>query len=242
MINYITYAGKSLMDFKLYVNGRGTYNAPGKNYTMVQIPGRSGDLAYDDKKYENVDVTYPACWIYPPFEENYYDLRAYLYSFSGYQRLEDTYHPNEYRMAIFKEDLEIKNMDMLNMFGTFDLVFHCKPQRFLKSGDLPIIFSASGSINNPTLFESKPLIHVYGYGTLGIGSQSIVISNPGVTDFYIDCELMEAYKIVSGSRVSVDSYIQLSSYVFPTLKAGNNGISLSGNITSVEITPRWWTI
>lgn len=252
MINYITYGGKSLRDFNLYVNGRGTYDAPAKIYDLIEIPGRSGDLAYDNKKFKNIDVTYPAGFIHPGFEENFYDLRAYLYSFSGYQRLEDTYHPNEYRMAIYKDGLTVRSMDMLNMFGTFDLVFHCKPQRFLKSGELGMVFtSQNSSIQNPTLFEAKPLIKVTlnsasaTNATVSIGDQTITINNPGSSVVYIDCESMEAYYLGGGSLnviYPINDKVSFTNYNFPVLKPGNNGLSLGSNITSIEITPRWWTV
>lgn len=251
MINYITYAGKSLRDFNLYVNGRGTYDAPAKVYTMVEIPGRSGDLAYDEKRFKNIDVTYPAAFINPGFEDNFYDLRAFLYSFSGYQRLEDTYHPDEFRMAIYKDGLNVKNMDMLNMFGTFDLVFHCKPQRFLKIGETSVYFSSSGTINNPTNYESKPLIKVTVSSsstdrTFGIGSETITVSNPiGASVFYIDCESMDAYYLTSGTpsaRYPINNKVTFSSYNFPVLKPGDNGVSWDSGIASIEITPRWWTV
>ena len=97
-------------------------------------------------------------------------------------------------------------------------------------------FTSNGSIENPTEFESKPLLRVYGTGTLGIGSQSITISQADVyTD--IDCEMMDCFKGTANKNANVS----FSDYNFPTLMPGTNGISLTG-ITKVEITPRWWIL
>lgn len=236
MINYITYAGTSLRNFNLYVSGDGTYNAPEKDYSLTEIPGKSGDFAYDNKRFKNIDVTYKASFIYPNYESNIVDLKAFIYSKRGYQRLEDTYHPNEYRMALYKDGLDI-TVDMLNMFGVFDLVFHCKPQRYLKSGETSVTLTSNGSITNPTLFNSQPLLRVYGAGVLGIGTQSIVITEADeYTD--IDCELMDAYK----GTVSKNDKVSFSNYTFPVLVPGANAFDLGTGITSVVITPRWWTI
>lgn len=93
------------------------------------------------------------------------------------------------------------------------------------------------TIENPTRFESQPLIRVYGTGILGVNGDSVVISQADqYTD--IDCELMDAYKGLENRN----QYVTLTNYNFPVLKPGTNYISLGGNITRVEITPRWWTI
>lgn len=236
MSNVITFGGTPLSNFSLYNNGGGTYNAPAKDYSMIAIQGRSGDLLYDNKRFENYDLTYASCWIADNFETNIANLRAYLLSRNGYQRLEDTYHPTEFRMAVCKNAMEI-DVDMYNKFGSFDLVFNCKPQRFLKSGETKTTLTSNGVINNPTLFNSQPLLRVYGTGNVGIGSYTITILEADTyTD--IDCELMDAYK----GTASKNDKIRLSNYTFPVLTPGQNGISLGSGITRVEITPRWWTI
>lgn len=236
MRNYLTFAGTNLITYDLYINGRGTYNAPAKRYNLIKVPGRSGDLALDEDCFENIDIKYPSSFIFEDFDTNLKNLKAYLYSKSGYQRIEDTYHPDEFRMGIFKDALDV-DADMYNRFGMFDLVFHCKPQRYLKSGESITTLLSSDSINNPTAFNSKPFFRVYGEGILGIGSQSITINEAdGYTD--IDCAMMEAFK----GTVSKNDKVVLSDYKFPVLTPGVNNFSLGSGITKVEITPRWWTI
>lgn len=233
--NYFTFAGKNSRDFRVYISGFGTYNAPNRVYSSYEVPGRNGDLLVDEKRFENVDLTYPA-FIFEDMPANIEGLRNYLLSLTGYQRLEDTYHPNEYRMAVYMEGLEA-DVSQRHEASTFDLTFHCKPQRFLKDGERVRTLTANGSIQNPTRFESKPLIRVYGAGVLGIGSQSVTISQADVyTD--IDCEMMDCYK----ETVNKNSLVTFTDYNFPTLKPGVNNISLGTGITKVEITPRWWEV
>lgn len=61
-----------------------------------------------------------------------------------------------------------------NREGTFELAFNCKPYRYLKSGEVPETFTASGSILNRTLYDAAPLIRVYGKGNLGIPTHVII--------------------------------------------------------------------
>lgn len=235
-MNVIYFDNKNLNEYELYCNGRGTYNAPAKSFEMIPIKGKSGDIPMDNKRFENIEITYQSCWIAKDFDDNISDLKAFLLSRKGYCRLEDTYHPNEFRKAMCINAMDI-DVDMYNKFGSFDLVFNCMPQRFLKTGETTTAFTANGTINNPTLFESKPLIRVYGTGAVGIGSNTItILEADSYTD--IDCELMDAFK----GTESKNNKIRLTNYQFPTLTPGNNGVSLGSGITRVEITPRWWTI
>ena len=239
MITYFTFAGKSSRDFKVYIGGQGTYNAPARVYTAYEVPGRSGDLFVDEKRYENIDVSYPA-FIYQDMRNNLESFRNFLLSQVGYQRLEDTYHPDEYRMAVYKDGLEV-GIDPRHEFTSFELTFNCKPQRFLKSGDQVVTLTSSGSIFNPTMFESKPIIRVYGDGQLGIGSNTITISpysGSAGRHIDIDCELMDCRY----GTINYNANVTMTGYDFPTLKPGTNNFTLGNGITKIDITPRWWKL
>lgn len=233
MRNYFTFDGTQSTSFGVYISGSGTFSAPARAYNLLPVPARNGALVGLDKRFENIEVTYPA-FCYTP--ANLASFRAFLLSHEGYFKLTDTYQSGEYRMAMYAGPFEPDMTTKLDA-GSFDIVFNCKPQRFLTSGETTQTFTANGTINNPTEFPSQPLLRVYGTGTVGIGSQSITITAADVyTD--IDCEMMDAYK----GTLSKNDCIQLSGYNFPTLPSGNTGISLGTGITKVEVTPRWWTI
>ena len=230
--------------YKTYISGDGVYNFPEEEYEKIVIPGRSGDLAIRGKRYENIKITYPATIFADSeddFDINLTELINSMKAQHGYQRLETTYRPEEYRMAMFYDAVDV-TPDEGGESGEFDIVFDCKPQRFLKVGEIPITLTAAGNINNPTLYEAKPLIKVTGYGRLGIGDDTIAITGSAGQVIYIDCDMMEAYSISGSSIVSKNSAITMTSNDFPTLQAGTTGISLASTITEVEITPRWWQI
>ena len=235
MVQYFTFAGKNCLDFKVYISGQGTYTAPARLYSAYEVPGRNGDLLVDEKRFENVDLTYPA-FIYVDMKNNVEGFRNFMLSQTGYQRLEDTYHPNEYRLAFYKDGLEAA-IDQRHEFASFEVTFNCKPQRYLKSGERVITLESNGSIMNPTRFESKPLLRVYGTGQLTIGSKHLTISQTNVyTD--IDCEMMDCFK----GTTNRNAYVTFSDYNFPTLAPGVNNFTLGSGITKVEITPRWWQL
>lgn len=104
------------------------------------MPGRNGDLIIDNGRWNNVDVTYNDCLIANNFPETFADFRAKIARLRGYVRLEDTFNPDEYRMASLSKGIKIDRLGTRYHSGRFDLTFNCKPQRFLKSGDLPTQF------------------------------------------------------------------------------------------------------
>ena len=235
MRNYFVLDGVDSRTFGVYISGQGTFSAPARPYEARPIPGRYGDILTGGKRLENGVLTYPT-FIVRNLENNIRALRNFLLSRSGYVRLTDSYHPDEYRMVYYGENFEPQVTERNNE-ARFDLVFNCKPQRFLLSGETATVYTSAGTITNPTRFPAQPLIRVYGSGTVGIGSTTITITTANVyTD--IDCALMAAYK----GAVNRNSYVQLSTLDYPVLPPGSTGITLGGSVTRVEITPRWWEV
>ena len=243
-INSFNFGGVSSLDYGVYISGESVYNAPEKAYDMQVIPGRNGNLAIYQNRFENIELTYPA-FVFrdnqTQFAGSISDFRNEIYSKNGYQRLYDTYHPDEFRLGIYKAGLEVDPVQYGNA-GQFEITFDCKPQRFLVSGETTVPFTGNAGITNKTLFESKPLIKVTGYGTLGVGDRSVIITGVAGQEIYIDCEIMEAWEKSGSAIVPRNDYVQYVGNKFPVLAPGVNGISMSGNITRVEITPRWWII
>lgn len=235
-MNYLTFAGRSTHEFGIMISGEGTYNSPERNVEKEEVPGRNGDLLFDRGNFKNIEVAYPA-FIKLGMPEKARDFFNYAASLIGYQRLEDTYHPYEYRMARFISKVKVETIGYMNRGGEFDIEFDCKPQRFLKSGEDPVEFTSNGTIYNRTLFNAKPLLRIYGTGagTVGIGSETITISS--ISSYVdIDCEIMDAYKGATNCNGNVSFTDDI------VLRPGEVGVSMTGNITKVVITPRWYII
>ena len=235
MIGNIVFDGMNSLDYGIFVTDPDTDNAPNRIYQIETVPGRNGNLTYDTGAFNNITINYPA-FVYQDIDINIQAYRNYLASKSGYKKLEDSFHLDEYRLARYASAMEL-NKTVNDQKGSTILQFDCKPQRFLKSGEIPVIYSGSGNIINPTLFDSKPIIKIYGTGSVNIGSIAITFdgSTPYVT---IDCELQDAYY----EGTNKNSSITLVPNKFPVLKSGETGISLGTGITSIEIIPRWWRI
>lgn len=232
MIQTLTIGGRNLADFGVYISGEGTYNAPEKSITEEIVPGRNGSLIIDNGRYQNIEVSYPA-FIIRDFPRNMAGLRSYLTSLRGYSRLEDSYHPDEYRMAALSGGLDVKTSGYMNREGKFTLTFNCKPQRFLRSGEYAIPVDSGATVYNPTLFDAKPLIRVYGNGSITVNGETMEWS--GSSEYVdIDCDIQDCYYM----GANMNRYVTGD---FPVLSPGDNVIVFTGS-TSVRITPRWWIL
>lgn len=131
--NFLTFDDIVSNEYYVWISGEGTYDSPDRDVELLQIPGRSGDLLQDNGRFQNVDITYP-CFISKGFESRFDEFRAKLMSKAGkYFLLSDTYHPNEFRMAMIRGAIQPQT-GPYNRSGRFNLVFSCKPQRYLKNG------------------------------------------------------------------------------------------------------------
>lgn len=231
----IIFNNKSSADCRIQVAHPPGYAYPERDYTITHIPGRNGDIIQDNGCYKNVERTYEVSFDAPDEDFATYAnaVSAWLHSTTGYARLEDSYEPNYYRMATYQESNIFENL--YNQAGTATIVFECKPQRFLKTGDNIITIQNSLTIMNPTGFETYPLFKVTGTsGVLTVNGNSITFSS--IDDYVIlDCELQDAYK----ENINKNSTI---SGTFPVLKPDSNTIRWTGSISSVTMKPRWWTI
>lgn len=237
MRNYFTFNGVNCKDFGVYVSGSKTFGSAEREYETVEVPGRNGDLVYSSSRLKNIQVDYEA-FIFEEFSNNMQALRNYLLTQIGYGRLEDTYHPDEFRLGVFSAalDPEVTNLEV----GQFTLSFNCKPQRFLKTGTMTTEFIQNGVIVNPSMNDSSPLIRVTGNGTLTITGKEIftltISSNTSYID--IDCEMMDCYRGLENMNPNVE----FGDDKIPVLTSGKNSISFNSTITKVEIIPRWWVL
>ncbi len=130
----IKFRGKDLeQEFGLTALGRGTYGAPERDIEQIHVPGRNGDLLYDNGGFKNINITYP-CSITENQPGNSFALRNFLLASPGYHRLEDDYDTDHYRLAEYRGPYEPDVFsERGNNAANFDLVFNCKPQRYRKA-------------------------------------------------------------------------------------------------------------
>ena len=164
----LTFGSVTSSTYNIYISGEGVFDAPKRDTKIVTIPGRNGDFAIDQGRFENITVTYPAFYqatSLATFAQNLANFRAAMCSQIGYQRLTDTINSTEYRQALFIDGINFTPAKD-DTFATFDLVFNCKPQRWLTTGETQSTVNIN--LTNPTPFNASPLFECTGTGSITI--------------------------------------------------------------------------
>ena len=135
----IMFNGASSKDYGIEVEHPPKYNYPERDYTIVHVPGRNGDLVLDSESYQNVERVYELAIgeYHGDFTVLANRLSTWLHSARTYARLEDSYEPEYYRMALYQEGTSIENF--FHQGGRVEVTFNCKPQRFLKEGEKAVV-------------------------------------------------------------------------------------------------------
>lgn len=244
LFNYATnkqglfeFGGEASSDYGMVVSEAPTFERPVRKATVYNIPGRNGAIIKQQDAWEDVTRTYKV-WLTKKAGEDLAQtvdaIEAWLNSKTGYTRLEDSFEPDKFRLAYFNGGASISNE--MTQYGTASLSFICRPERFYKSGEQEIELTGNDEIYNPTRFNSKPLLHIEGSGSVIItgGGQTMTVS---LTDYInIDCDRMTA------NREPYENKNADITGDFIQLLPGVNTITLSGTVTAATITPRFFTI
>ena len=198
-----------------------------------KIPGRNGVLTFHTGAYKNRTAE-ARCF---SLEENVQNAvaraSAFLLSKRGYRRLECSNDTDHFWKAMVSNGASVE--DRARLLNPFEIKFDCMPQRWAKSGEESIEFTESGSLYNNFGGVALPLINVYGNGsgTINIGNYEVIVKSiDGV--LHLDSETQNAYNETGNQNMNI------SAPIFPELEVGNNGVSFTGDITKLEIIPRWW--
>lgn len=239
----ILFNEKLSSDYGIHVEKPPVYAIPERDYEVVHIPGRNGDLVIDNGSYKNTVRTYNISFGEMDGDYTYMASRIaeWLHSASGYARLEDSYEPDYYRLAYYMAENEMENL--YHQAGRLTIEFNCKPARFYKSGEQAIRFTSAQTLLNPSIQSSFPQLTIVasGSGTVTINGQTITIQDiSSKTSIVIDSELQDVYD--AEAQTNLNNKVSFSGGSFPVLAAGLNSIRFTGSVTSVEVIPRWWTL
>lgn len=197
----LEFDGVNSLNNGVYITGEAVYNAPERAVEMISIAGRNGAFVLDKGRYENVSVRYPA-GAYDIDQEGFSKkMRAFrnlMATKVGYKRLVDTYNPDEYRLAVFKDAIEVEAVNG-GRAGEFELLFDCQPQRFLMSGEAELPVTNGETIYNPTPNDASPLLEVEGYGKIDLNGYEIELNDDVFGDIAL---LSRAKRSVVGNQTN----------------------------------------
>jgi len=243
----IVFGGERSDNYGMVVSEAPSFERARRKQTVYNVPGRNGSVIFQEDAWEDVNRSYNVFIpediqedsggnTYGTLAERVTNFEAMLNSMNGWQRLEDNFEPDVYRLAYYSGGDGFTN-ELLSV-GRATLNFTCRAERFLTAGETAQTVVNGDSISNPTKFASKPLIYIAvstpSTITVSIGGKTI---SADVTDYInIDCDEMNAY------RLSAENKNSDISGAFPLIQPGSNTIAITGSPTLVKITPRFFTI
>lgn len=238
-MNYFIFNGIASDTYGVYIQSKSIYSSPKYDVSFISVPGRDGDLLSELGRYPNATVVYKCFVAARTIEELSSKLvliKNWLYKDSGtYHTLKDSYEPLFERKAVYTSKLDIA--DECRKLGTFTVTFSCKPFRYLITGLESLSLTASGTLTNPYSFSSHPYMKIHGTGEATVSVNGNTWTFSRIIE-YIECdsELMNFFK----GGVLMNSTVEGTG--FPELRPGSNSISFTGDITQIEIIPRWITL
>ena len=246
----IVFGGRPSTDYGIVVSEAPTFEKPTRKQTIINIPGRSGSIVRQEDAWNDVTRKYKI-WV---AKDRRQDLVRAIEAVTGwlnrhvgsdmanygYFRLEDSFEPEYYRLAYYSGGDSFVN-DLMQA-GEAELKFTCRPERFLKSGDIEQeITGASFTLYNPTNFKAKPIITFEATGPSlisfiggGGGSLSFALAS-GDAGISFDCETLQAFNC--GGANGKTSYSSE-----PYLDPGLNACYTTGTYSKLFVTPRFYVI
>lgn len=236
----IIWAGTSSEDVGMVIQHYPKVIIPARKREVQAVPGRNGDIIIEFDTFENYEQQYD-CFLDAKelggLEAVIPRVSDWLLGNRGYQRLEDSYFPDVYRMAYVVNSTEFTSH--FNEYGWGTLTFNCAPEKYFKMGEEEIVLSRSQKIVNPSSFPAKPLITITlnGYaGTVYANDLPLNISAGLTGDLVVDAK----QHTVFNGETNESSMIQ-GQYEKLYLEKETT-FYWTGGVTGVKIVPRWWTV
>lgn len=223
LIPYFIFKNVNSLEFDIKISEMPPEQFAEDEVEYIEVPGRDGYLTINKGRKLPITKTIEATLLK---KENREAVKRWL---RGEGKLILSTEPDVYFKARIAEPVEFVG----TIFGgrKFKVEFLCQPWAYLHTGDKVIVVTTKDTrINNPEEI-SKPLIKIYGTGAVDLIINNKIHKFDNIDEYVIvDSELMETYKETSLVKYYGD---------FPELTPGENTISWTGNITKIEITPRW---
>ena len=178
---------------------------PERKQSIQSIEGRSGDILLSTNAFKNYNQPYE---VFLDSKEKggllvvFPKLVDWLMGNEGYQRLEDSYFPDFYRMAFYSGGADF--LTMFNEYGRGTLTFNCNPCKYYKSGEQEVALSNNGSLFNPSSFTALPLIK---FKTVGTSSGQTIHPNNTYASIAINDQPNVVFNISQfavGTEITID--------------------------------------
>lgn len=227
---WFEFAGVDSRDMGILIRQMPIRYQPGRNYTHKKVSGRNGTTRLGDGSYNDVTVRIE-CDLHDA--SRMADVAAWLTG-DGFLRFSD--EPDMMYSASIEKEFSRASIIPRMAGQRFTVLWTCHPYRYIYPEAAVITVSASDPVvSNPGTAPSDPMYKITGSGDFSVTVNGDVLYFTDITDgIIVDAELMDALTY-DGALLANDKM----SGKPPQLLPGLNVVSWSGNVSKIEITPRW---
>lgn len=196
-----------------------------KDISKIPVPGRDGALFQDNGSYKIVPKV---------VECSLLSTSNIEYICSWLTGAGDAIFSNEpdraYKAIIINQ---IPFEKVVGVFHKFIIQFECQPHKYAATNTVVTKTVSPATLTNPGTANSKPIIKVFGTGSIDLNINGNVIHLTNVVDYVtIDSDIVDCFK----DTAPKNNYMVGE---FPELVPGVNTITWAGTVTKLEITPNY---
>lgn len=229
MSAFFKWRGTKSTDLGVFVAQYPPTTFPAERAKFTPVIGRSGALTTLEglDVYDDVQLTVE-CFVCN--ENRIAEIGAWL---RGGGALELGNRPGGHYEARVINQIPFEQVMRGRPNRVFAVVFRCKPFWYVADVPKATITTSGSTITNPGNVHSLPVVTVTGSGDITLMVGQTIVELEGISgSITLDAPLMEAYKGTTAQNDKMTGE-------FPILAPGVNGVSWTGTVTNVEITPNW---
>lgn len=229
MNDWFEWNGKRCTEYGIRVSEQPPLTLPAERVTFTDVPGRCGSLTTleGEDVYEDMVLT-AQCFIQSG--ARVHEIAAWL---RGSGTVTFANRPGGFYHARVVNQIPFEKILRGNPHLAFAVNFRCKPFWYLRDV-APITLTQSGSfVENPGNVFAEPVITVYGTGAITLMVGMIITELEGISgSITLNSQLQEAYSGTTSMNGAISGE-------FPVLLPGQNAVSWTGNVTSLNVIPNW---
>lgn len=233
----IIYSNKdSKKDYNLYLEEVPNFPVANAQYETIDIPGRDGSVNIFEKY---PDLVIPIKFVFISGRD-FWIRKSSITQWLNSKANSPLYYSEDKSMfynvkKIVLSDFTTEGNKIRRVAANFTI----ESYMYLYEGNEIIEINSPTKIyNGRATHISLPYLKIYGSGDINLNINNRVTQFKNISDFIeIDSKKPNCYKTING--IITNSNDSMFSSIFPYLDPGENEISWSGNLSKIEIIPRW---
>lgn len=226
-------------DMGAFIQSRPVIDTPKRRKEGRVVAGRSGTILFDEEAYDNTTMELLGyCLGDDQYTASYNRERLFtMFDSAEYLDMVFYFDPKKIYRVDLEEPLSFESRHYYGEGQAWTATLSVKPFKYF-TYSRKTEMTTPGSLINPTLIFSKPLIRVNGSGNIMLVINGKSFELRGVDGYILlDSNTMHGYKEENGIVYNENDRVYTLDY--PVLIPGENTISWTGNVSSLEIDPRW---